>query len=327
MTGLLAAVGLGDTDERVYFTVLRQPGITSQLLADIVSVSPERLDRCVRRLQERQLLRRDGSRLVATRPDAAIAALAHRRLAELEELRLQGEQLSDAYRRSLPQQRRMPLVEAISMAPTCGERTFSGINVLFDRLMAETQSELLGFDLANCVSGDKSEIRAEAPVLARGVTIRALYESPSLLVPGRLPLIRRLADMGEQSRIYPKLPLQLYVFDRRVAMLPLTANLGVPHCTGIVVHDPQLLRLLVALFDAYWERATPLQPVVDAGPPSDEDRPLLMLLAAGLKDELIAAELGLSIKTTRRRISRTLARLGVSTRFQAGVEASRRGWV
>ena len=54
---------------------------------------------------------------------------------------------------------------------------------------------------------------------------------------------------------------------------------------------------------------------------------LLRQLAAGAKDEQIARTLGLSLRTVRRRVADLLIELGVDTRFQAGVEAVRRGWL
>ncbi|WP_244925358.1 LuxR C-terminal-related transcriptional regulator [Georgenia faecalis] len=51
------------------------------------------------------------------------------------------------------------------------------------------------------------------------------------------------------------------------------------------------------------------------------------MLASGAKDETIARELGLSERTLRRRSSALLARLGAANRFQAGVQAARRGWI
>jgi DNA-binding NarL/FixJ family response regulator len=62
----------------------------------------------------------------------------------------------------------------------------------------------------------------------------------------------------------------------------------------------------------------------DARP--DLRRFLLQELAAGAKDEQIARTLGLSLRTVRRRVA-DLIELGVDNRFQAGVEAVRRGWL
>jgi DNA-binding NarL/FixJ family response regulator len=48
---------------------------------------------------------------------------------------------------------------------------------------------------------------------------------------------------------------------------------------------------------------------------------LLGLLVAGLKDETIARQLGVSLRTVQRRIAALMHELGARTRFQAGVAA------
>lgn len=58
-----------------------------------------------------------------------------------------------------------------------------------------------------------------------------------------------------------------------------------------------------------------------------EDAHLLALMAQGLKDEVVARRLGLSLRTVRRRIAHLMAELDATTRFQAGIEAVRRGWL
>ena len=50
-------------------------------------------------------------------------------------------------------------------------------------------------------------------------------------------------------------------------------------------------------------------------------------LARGAKDEQLARTLGLSLRTVRRRVAELLDELEASSRFQAGVEAVRRGWI
>ena len=58
-----------------------------------------------------------------------------------------------------------------------------------------------------------------------------------------------------------------------------------------------------------------------------EDRRLLTLLSAGLKDDAIARQLGTSPRSLRRRLRHLLDELNAETRFQAGAQASRRGLV
>lgn len=54
---------------------------------------------------------------------------------------------------------------------------------------------------------------------------------------------------------------------------------------------------------------------------------MLSVLATGAKDEVAACRLGLSVRNLRRRIAVRLDRLGVSSRFEAGVRAAEPGWV
>jgi hypothetical protein len=91
---------------------------------------------------------------------------------------------------------------------------------------------------------------------------------------------------GEEARVISSLPVELALFDRRAAFVPLTPR--EPHAT-LVVHESALL-------------------------------------AAGLKDDAIARRLGVSTNTVRRRITARSQRLGVSTRFQIGLALGRKGW-
>lgn len=82
---------------------------------------------------------------------------------------------------------------------------------------------------------------------------------------------------------------------------------------------------LTLLFELYWEKAVPVSEL--SGPRSSERTFLLRQLQAGAKDEPIARTMGLSPRTVRRRISQLMIELGADTRFQAGAEAARRGWL
>jgi DNA-binding NarL/FixJ family response regulator len=61
--------------------------------------------------------------------------------------------------------------------------------------------------------------------------------------------------------------------------------------------------------------------------PGDDESALLGLLAAGLTDGAIARHLGTHPRTVQRRVRDLLDRLGAGTRFQAGIQAARRGWL
>jgi DNA-binding NarL/FixJ family response regulator len=91
------------------------------------------------------------------------------------------------------------------------------------------------------------------------------------------------------------------------------------------VRQGAVVAALTLLFELYWEKAVPVSEL--SGPHTTERVFLLRQLRAGTKDEQIARTMGLSLRTVRRRISQLMIELGADTRFQAGAEAARRGWL
>jgi DNA-binding NarL/FixJ family response regulator len=79
-----------------------------------------------------------------------------------------------------------------------------------------------------------------------------------------------------------------------------------------------------------WDQSLPLTPGAENdGAASNElediDRALLQLLTAGVKDQAIARQLGVSLRTIRRRLANLMHEAGAVSRFQLGMLAGRRG--
>jgi len=147
--------------------------------------------------------------------------------------------------------------------------------------------------------------------------MRALQEAPAILV-GR-------AAIGEQIRLLPEVPSRLAVVGTSRAVIP--DPLGVGSRRVVVIEQQSIVELVTAWFDHLWDSAATV-PMLDRGEARPDLRRLLLAqLAAGAKDEQIARTLNISLRTVRRRIAALMADLGVDTRFQAGVEATRRGWL
>jgi ATP/maltotriose-dependent transcriptional regulator MalT len=118
-------------------------------------------------------------------------------------------------------------------------------------------------------------------------------------------------------------PSRMAIIGARVALLPERWG-GRERC--LIIRQEALIGALTALFDTWWEDALAV-PGLEAGD-SAGTRPrdlLLGQLARGARDDQIARALGLSLRTVRRRIATLFDELGVDSRFQAGVEAVRRG--
>jgi NarL family two-component system response regulator LiaR len=64
-----------------------------------------------------------------------------------------------------------------------------------------------------------------------------------------------------------------------------------------------------------------------ADPLTPREREVVELIARGLSNKRIAAELGISEKTVKAHVSNVLAKLGLSDRTQVAMHAVREGWV
>ncbi|MEV5574774.1 LuxR C-terminal-related transcriptional regulator [Spirillospora sp. NPDC052269] len=112
------------------------------------------------------------------------------------------------------------------------------------------------------------------------------------------------------------IPLKLAIADGATAILPFSSDEREMVDSAFVIHAGNLLDALVRLFELLWPSSIPL-PGQDAPVETDLDRQLLTLLAAGLKDDAAARQLGISVRTLNRRVSDLMQRLGARTRFQA----------
>jgi DNA-binding NarL/FixJ family response regulator len=95
-----------------------------------------------------------------------------------------------------------------------------------------------------------------------------------------------------------------------------------------------MLDALLALFDRVWRDGLPLVLGADGvveGSTGDGlpelDARILGLLLAGLTDQAVANQLGLSMRTVQRRVRALMDRVAAETRLQLGFQAARRGWL
>ncbi|MFD8723366.1 hypothetical protein ACFV2H_36690 [Streptomyces sp. NPDC059629] len=134
-----------------------------------------------------------------------------------------------------------------------------------------------------------------------------------------------MAAHGFEVRIATTpLPQGTVIIDRRTMILtdpvlPATAVHG--RRTYTMSAAPALVGGAYALFEAAWESATDLVALLDAERPWIDARParVLRALGSGATDEAAARELGMSLRTYRRRVAELLVTLNAGSRFQAGV--------
>lgn len=198
-----------------------------------------------------------------------------------------------------------------------------------ERLQDDARHEVFCIDRPPYAGTPASPV--ERRRLADGVSYRVVYDRSALSVPGYLELVSELVELGERARVGSTVPMKLMIVDRAVAVTPLRIQ-GDVLLQALLIQDPALVAGLVRVFTDAWRAAVPLgpegMPLADTPErPSSEERQVLALLAAGATDEMIGRLLNVSPRTAHRRVRDLAAKLGAETRFQAGVQAVRLGWL
>lgn len=321
ITSVFEALGLSSVEERVYESLLDRPGATLRDLTKSLDLASGQIQKGLTLLRRKGFVSESAARprqYMPAPPEAAVEVLVLRREEELQHARLAAAGLSERHRAGLERARTGDLLEMLTGPEASAQR--------FHQLVQGAQREILVIDRPP-YAGDfnaKSEVAGAKATTARGVKSRTIYAEEALEVPGRLTTIRELMTIGDEVRVLPTVQTKLVIVDRRVGLIPLNLRrLGIED--AVVIHASFLLDALVMLFEALWERATPLGAPADADRSRKSDRKeLLQLLAAGLKDDSIARALGQSRSTVARRIKEVMVELGAKSRFQAGVLAERR---
>ena len=316
--------GLDDVAETAYRAMLRNPDLDLSQLSRHLDLDAEVVSAAVDELRRVGLVSRSGPGLAPASPASTLAALVHVELSDLEERRAR----LDAVRASLSGFAADHMVgqsRAWSSMPfelLSADESFAAV----EDLQRGTTGEVLS-------SHPVVDIDVDAPTyveliehqLDAGRPMRGLYPTEVLDDPARLAYVRRWAEAGETVRLLSASMPSLAVFGSESALVS-TGWGGLADSRGyLVVRAPALVAMARDLFEQHWARGVglPTSQLDDV----DDVRPVLELLQLGLKDETIARHLGVSLRTVRRRVAMVMDELGASTRFQAGMQAARRGLI
>ncbi|MFI6819554.1 helix-turn-helix transcriptional regulator [Micromonospora sp. NPDC050187] len=176
----------------------------------------------------------------------------------------------------------------------------------------------------------------ESTAVGQGVRFRVVVDRVALAEPGVVAETLESLRDGVEVRVVESLPIKLILADAELGLVPLTATAtGEPG--AVLLHRTGLLAAMDALFEIVWRHAHPLtvsatgdladRPEDSGESPTDLDRRVLGLLLAGLTDQVVAAQLGLSLRTLQRRLRYLMDLADVQTRMQLGWYAARHGWV
>ncbi|MEV7005510.1 helix-turn-helix transcriptional regulator [Streptosporangium sp. NPDC051022] len=158
------------------------------------------------------------------------------------------------------------------------------------------------------------------------ISSRSVIPVHTLEIPGlreKLDLFRRA---GAQVRTLDTVPSWFLVAGAEAAGIPARwgDSLAENAYNFHLVRAAVVVSALRSLFEELWARAAPLPWEQHRG---DSVAQVIRLAAQGVCDTVIAKQLGISVRTVRTRFADAMAELGAQSRFQAGVEAARRGWL
>ena len=328
--------GLDPLSERVYLDLLESGRSNAAHASATFGVGVPAASAILESLREMGLASRlegDEHDYTAVDPGYALRVIADRMGDQVQRIRQTLPRLVDLFER-------VPVTEGDhTQTQVLGDA--DAVAAWYTRLQHEARHEFLAFDRPPYVSASLDPV--ESTALDRGVEWRAIYTIESFDTGTTWDEVAELAELGEQARIAPDLPVKLAIVDGRSALVSLTLEPG--RITGLVTSSGPLVDALRQLFEFHWARSMPLghaRAEVERGavPPrgrvagagrtrdaTSEERTLLALMAVGMKDDGIARQLQISPRTLRRRTQELMTALEADTRFQAGLEAARRGWL
>jgi DNA-binding transcriptional ArsR family regulator len=322
-TSTLGVLGFTAQQEELYRVVLRNPGSSAPALAALVGAEEDEVREHLARFVGAGIVDLRGEVVLARPPAEAIARLLAE---ESRRLETRGAQL-DAVRGLLPTLSADHLTSSAPKGRPVALELVDGDDLaqLVRSLSAGSTGDLLWLRPDQWKTAPAKAVDGWIQDLVRaGRRSRAIY--PARVIEEAPAMIRERAEAGEHIRILAEVPSRLAIMGSTAALL--TERFGEATERRLVVRQPALIGALTLMFEGLWEKAMAV-PGLD-GQRYDEgasDRRLLLSqLAEGAKDEQIARALGLSVRTVRRRVAELLDDLGAESRFQAGVEAVRRGW-
>ncbi|TQL66840.1 Homeodomain-like domain-containing protein [Nocardioides albertanoniae] len=318
---LMTALGFTPDAAQLYSRLLPLNGWPLVVVAATLSTSEEELTQAAAPLSDNGVIS-VGETLTVLGPTAVVAHMLERAAIRAQ----------DAHDHLLKISHSVPYVAgtAARLQTTIGEEHPIDGEVIatefspeiFERMVAATSGDLLW--LRPTVTVHPSEMRfisAIESTIATGRRCRGIY--PLAALKQSPDVLRMRVEVGEEIRILPRVSTHLMVVGSTHAVFP--DPLGPVEQPVVNVRQRAVIELVTSYFEELWRRALPAAELDDL--PGAERRLLLAELASGAQDEQIARRLGVSLRTVRRRVAELLEDLDATSRFEAGAEAARRGWL
>jgi DNA-binding CsgD family transcriptional regulator len=312
------------TVTRVFLAVLQHQEPTRSLLIAQGMKAPL-VDHALDVLDSRGLVRlHQGGRIEVVPPDISLPALALDYERRARETRSAAHELAQVY------------FQARSASRTPDVGTVRILNSIDEIAAVTAEAVAAGTERVRTFRSLSPRTRAvfASPIHSheeptRGVSGNVLdyttvYDTDVLEIDGALEILEARERGGERFRFTTSVPFSAVIVDDAVAIVDVSA-FDPSGFGSAVIRARSMVLALSALSDHLWDLGSPL---TSGGVATERrDQLILSLLAAGAPDATIARQAGVSQRTVERRVRALMDQLGAGTRFQAGVQAARRGMV
>ncbi|WP_165983842.1 LuxR family transcriptional regulator [Streptomyces sp. YIM 98790] len=317
---------LTERELTVFRWMSRHGEVDSGAAAQVLEMGHQELDDALAVLARLRLVRRlpeSPRRYSPVPPESALAELVtprelalRRQLAETERLRDELTLLAPVYAEARRvDQPRPPLQEVRELETVVGLISDASLRCREEVRTCQPGGGRAPKLLEQAYARDRD-------MLQRGVRMRTLYQHTARHHPATQEYVRRMTGEGAEVRTLSELFGRMIAFDREVLFLPHQSDVN----AAIVVRDPSTVGYLCAVFDHAWSLATPYSPAwSESAAREDVKSAIIRLLAQGMKDEVVARRLGMSLRTCRKHIAEIMEQLGAYSRFQAGYLARVQG--
>jgi DNA-binding CsgD family transcriptional regulator len=156
--------------------------------------------------------------------------------------------------------------------------------------------------------------------------MRTLYQHTARASLATRAFVRQVVAEGAEVRTTGEPFERVFFFDGRIAVVSQERR-GRQAPGAAIVSEPTLVNFMYRTFENIWQSAQVFDADrVEYQETAEELRTnILRLMAAGLKDDVIARRLGMATRTCRRYITELMDEIDASSRFQAGLIVGRRG--
>jgi len=323
---MLEPLGLDEVCESVYVAILENPGVRAEFLKEKLNYSRCEIERALEQLKSLTLLqlRSEDEGLYAISPERGMEILLSVQQAELASFQQRVELSRAAAARLIAEHTKVgPENDTPEVEYLVG---IDAIRVRLGTLSAGVGSEVMNFSPTKQTPADiEAGKEATTRYAGSGVKSRSIYQHSVLRHPPTAEYLGWLMRHGCEIRTTPVLPSRMVLFDRKIAVLPMSSDDS--RQGAVVLYGRATITAFCALFDWIWERAVPVDAYTGK---RDEvsvalEMEAIWLLAQGYTDETVAKRLGVSPRTSRRIVESMMQRLGARSRFQAGAFAERNG--